>query len=156
VIAITEKNLRALRGWVAYTIYNDKETDMFKILKSITYLLENDAGVSSIVGNKIFPNVAPDKGLTGKPIDFPMIVMRRSAMIPTQGKDCSISSTEVEIYCYSVSYDEAIDLAEKVYNCLNGVKGDVAGIQIGKINFSSAEEAYVETAFAQKLVFTIK
>jgi hypothetical protein len=129
---------------------------MFKILKAIKQLLSDNIDVTYIVGNKIFPNVAPDKDNMGRPINYPMIVMRRTAMTPTPGKGCDISSTDVEIICYATSYDEVIDLAERVYNALNGFSGEAAGMMIGKINFASADEAFVDVAYAQQLVFIVK
>ena len=129
---------------------------MFKILKAVKALLENSTDVTDIVGTKVFPNVAPDKDATGRNISYPLVIMRRAGMSPTLGKDCRIAETTVEVTAYSTSYDQAIDLAEKIYEALNGFSGEAEGIVISKINFASADEAFVEVAYVQAIQFIVK
>ena len=128
---------------------------MFKIIKSIQTILQNDAEVVALVGDSIYPNIVPDKDAAGNNIDLPVIVLIRS-LTPVNVKLCNVFDTKLDVVIYSASYYEAVDIAEAVYNALNNYSGEVDGIQISKVLFSEGSEAYIQQAYMQRLAFSIK
>jgi len=129
---------------------------MIKILKAVYSILYNDTDVSNIVGNKIFPNVVPDKDSTAENIDYPLIVTRRTELLTEYSKDCHSDSASVEIICYSVSYTDSVELAEKVRNALEYFTGTVEGILISRARLSGISEDYTDGIYYQQLLFDIK
>jgi len=128
---------------------------MFKILKTIQTLLGSDSDVVNLVGDKIFPNVVPDKNNTGQNIDLPVVILNRT-LTPQSVKLCNVFNVQLEVLIYSTNYSEAVDIAEAIYNALDKYSGEVDGIMLSKINFSDAGEGFVEGAYLQRLLFTIR
>ena len=131
---------------------------MIKILKAIYSILYTDTEIQSIVGNRIFPNVVPDKDSNNENIDYPLIVMRRTELSPeyTKCTDCKDDETVVELTIYANSYFQAVDLAEDVRSALEFYKGVVEDINISMIRLAGATEDYVESVYYQQLIFTIR
>lgn len=92
-----------------------KAFSKFKITNDIRKLLLGDTQIKSLVNNKIYPIVAPD-GTTG---DF--IIYYRDAY----GKDYTNfgvvnENCRVFIACISESYDNSINLIEKINDTIEG------------------------------------
>lgn len=87
------------------------------MLKAITYILENDNGVQSLVGNnaagdkhKIYPVVVPETETA------PYCVCRISSKTIT-GKNCGYIWT-IEVSSYDTTYDDVTLLNDAVINAL--------------------------------------
>lgn len=130
---------------------------MIRILETITSILTQDTATSAIIGNKIFPNVAPDMGGSGTNVNYPLIVANRSSIDTVYAKGmCKRSTATVEMVCYATKYSEVIDLAEAVVSALEFYKGTVGTQLISDIELASASELYTEPVYAQVLNFEIR
>jgi len=81
-----------------------------QIGKSIYYILVNDTDVSALVGTRIFPNVAPQT------TTLPFIIYDVTGVSPNDTKEgpSTLDTNDVMISCYSETYSEASDLAQKI------------------------------------------
>ena len=127
------------------------------ILNYVNGTLEADTDVSDIVGNNIFPNIVPDFDGDGQ-VTFPLIVMDRQSVEPvyTKTDGCRQDNVSVAVTCWSVSYEECVDLAEKVLTALEFQKGDVNGVVVDRCRLASADEGFEEVAYYQRLIFNFK
>ena len=119
---------------------------MLRVGKSINYLLTN-SDVNTTIKGRIFPVVA-DQGT-----NYPFITYRRSGSADYDSKDKVFQDqTTVELVIASASYQESIEIAQKCREALEGKRLD----NIKDIKLVDASEDYVEEAFTQNLLFTIK
>ena len=81
-----------------------------EIGKSIYDILSTDGDVSTVVGTRIFPNVAPQT------TTFPFIIYDVTGVQPNDTKDgaSTLDTNDVMISCYSETYSQASDLAHKI------------------------------------------
>ena len=113
----------------------------FKIGKELKTILTNDADVTSIVENKVFPLVA-NAGTT-----FPFIVYRRSNYRPNDNKDYEDEIVGVELALLSQKYEESVNLADIVANALINAETEL----IERIRITNIFEDYQEDTFIQKI-----
>lgn len=101
---------------------------------------------------KVFPLVA-DEGTT-----FPFIVYKRSGLEPSNTKDRYNYSelATLDIIIAASTYQESINLTEKVKDILEHNRGIYNDINIGDITLDDADEDYIEDTFIQKLTFKIE
>ena len=130
---------------------------MIKVLKYVYAILESSTGITSIVGDKIFPDIVPDVDIDENQIDYPLIVTKRSAINPDNTK-CVINNdtATVEIICYSISYLNVVDLAQEVRDKLDFYKGTVDGKKITHVRMNGITEGFTEGVYYQLLTFSIK
>lgn len=132
--------------------YTGRNDTKFRICTPIRDLLLANDDVRAIVGDRIYPIVAPE-GTKG-----PFITYARS--------EYSIHKTNMQIYqhdcyvllcCVSHSYDESQDLAEKVYRALEGLYRyrDDKGLIINSISLEDSYEDAAEDVFVQMLKLKI-
>lgn len=116
----------------------------FKISTSARQILMHNEQVSTLVGSRIYPCVAPED------TDEDYIVYFRDAY--------GISDTKMGIYAQkadvvftviSDDYERAQDIAEAVFNALNGQQGDT------KYELKDSTEDYIDKKYTQILVFEI-
>ena len=81
-----------------------------EIGKSIYNILAANTNVSNLVGTRIFPNVAPQTTA------FPFIIYDVTGVQPNDTKDgvSTLDTNDIMISCYSETYSEASDLAQKI------------------------------------------
>lgn len=124
----------------------------FRICTPIRDLLLADNEVKAIVGDRIYPIIAP-AGTQGS-----FITYARSQY--------SIHKTNMQIYqhdcyvllcCVSHSYDESQDLAEKAYKALQGLYkyNDKKGLIINSVDLEDSYEDAAEDVFVQMLKLKI-
>ncbi len=109
--------------------------------------------VTSLVGEKVRPVVAGDKMV------LPYIVYRRSALSTTYSKAGvpAADSAQVEVFCYAVSYEDSIALAEAVRGALECVQHRTAdSVYMRSCTLVDAEETWEDDAYVQQLTFNIK
>ena len=101
-----------------------------KVGLGIFSILSGNSAVGSLVVERIFPNVAP------RTTTFPFIIYEVDGDTPNDTKS-SVSVVDVNnvtISCYSKTYSEACDLAQKIRTALDRVSGT-----FGTINFQSIQ-----------------
>lgn len=104
---------------------------------------------------KDFKNVYPlvaDEGTT-----FPFMIYRRSSGYSQSSKDGIYSVvSNIDIMIAAQSYEESVELADKVLQKLETTKGIVAGFDIWKIRMIDSNESYIENSFIQELKFAVE
>ena len=125
----------------------------FRICTPIRNILLKDEAVQSIVGDRIFPIIAPE-GTKG-------------AFITYARSEYSVKKTNMQIYehdcnvllcCVSHSYDESQALAEAVFKSLEGLykyKDDANGLIINGISLVDSYEDAVDDVYVQMLMLKI-
>lgn len=109
------------------------------------------AQLNDIIPDKVFPLIAPAK------TQYPFIIYRRSGISVYGSKDGIYEDgPTVEIIVASLSYEDSINLAEKIRIALENKQGTVNGIRITGIDLIGADESYLSDAYIQKLTFQIK
>ena len=114
-----------------------------QIGKAIYNILANDSDVSSLVGTRIFPNVAPQT------TQFPFIIYNITGVSPNDTKDgaSTLDTNDVMISCYSETYSQASDLAQKVRIAMDRInQGDYGGETIQSSQFQSYNDIFDDTS----------
>jgi len=114
-----------------------------QIGKSIYNILANDSDVAALVGTRIFPNVAPQT------TTFPFIIYDVTGVQPNDTKDgaSTLDTNDVMISCYSETYSQASDLAQKIRVAMDRINvGTYGGEQIQSSQFQSYNDIFDDTS----------
>lgn len=116
-----------------------------QIGKSIYSILYNGGvgDVFDLVGTRIFPNVAPQT------TQFPFIIYDVTGVSPNDTKDgaSTLDTNDVMISCYSETYSQASDLAQKVRIAMDRInQGDYGGETIQSSQFESYSDIFDDTS----------
>ena len=104
---------------------------------------------------KEFKNVYPVKADEGT--TFPFIIYRRVSGDNKSSKDGIYSSiANIEVNLVAQSYEESIELAEKVLQKLEAARGPIAGLDIWSIRMIDSNESWIENSFIQCLKFSVE
>ena len=117
---------------------------------AVNNMLSSDKELGKMI-NKIFP-VVTDVA------ELPYVAYRRTGteQISVKGYNTGAEKVSVQVNCYSASYGESIDIAEKVRSILDGASCQQDDICVRSIVMQNAEETWESDAFVQKLFFEIK
>lgn len=113
----------------------------FTVGKDIKTLLSSSADVTSALGNKIFPLIAPAK------TTFPFLVYRRSYYTPQSNKDYDGEKVGVELVIASLKYEQGVDIADAVADALIHQTTD----NIDDIAVIGVSEDYMDDTFIQRI-----
>lgn len=113
----------------------------FEVGKDIRALLNASTDVTSALGNKIFPLIAPAK------TTFPFLVYRRSYYTPQSNKDYDGEKVGIEIVIVSTQYEEGVDIADAVADALIHHTTD----NIDDIVATTMSEDFIEDTFLQRI-----
>jgi len=123
---------------------------------AIFQILTTDSDVSELVGQKVYPLVAPE----GTP--FPFVVYTRSGISSARDKDSYFYSQDVMqgvIVCTD-DYTEGVNIAMAIAKAMQfGEKTVTVGeynIDIMESVFDSGTEDYINNVFVQGLIFHLK
>ena len=114
-----------------------------QIGKAIYNILANDSDVSTLVGTRIFPNVAPQT------TQFPFIIYDITGVSPNDTKDgaSTLDTNDVMISCYSETYSQASDLAQKIRIAMDRInQGDYGSETIQSSQFQSYNDIFDDTS----------
>jgi hypothetical protein len=114
-----------------------------KIGLSIYNILANDSDIAALVDTKIFPNVAPQT------TSFPFIIYDVTSVQPNDTKDgaSTLDTNNVMISCYSETYSQASDLAQKIRVAMDRInEGTYGGEQIQSSQFQSYNDIFDDTS----------
>ena len=116
-----------------------------EIGKAIYNILYNGGvgDVYDIVGNRIFPNVAPQT------TQFPFIIYDVTGVIPNDTKEgaSTLDTNSVMISCYSETYAQASDLAKKIRIAMDRInEGTYNGEQIQSSQVQSYNDIFDDTS----------
>lgn len=129
-----------------------KKNTKFGICKEVRKILLADETVHDLVGEKIYPIIAPE-GTKGSFITYTRASYSTSSTkMGIYGQEC-----EVGIACVSNSYDRSVEIAEAVFQALQGYhpiqKGDTV---LNSLEMSDSSEDFVDgDVYIQYLSFRI-
>lgn len=106
--------------------------------KAIYSILSNNASVDALISDRIYPNVAKQTSA------FPFVVYNVTGDSPTVTKDgvSDLDENAILILCYSQTYSQASDLADKVRTALDRVDGTFAGVELQGIQYLSYNDDF--------------
>jgi len=114
-----------------------------EIGKAIYNILSTNSDVSTLVGTRIFPNVAPQT------TTFPFIIYDVTGVQPNDTKDgaSTLDTNDVMISCYSETYSQASNLAQKIRVAMDRInEGTYGGEQIQSSQFQSYNDIFDDTS----------
>lgn len=118
---------------------------------AIYKILTDNEEIKKIVGNNIYPVVAP---LSTK---NPYVVYKRQITTQNDNKDSRYSMVSIELNVYSNNYQQSIKVAELVKNTLENVYNkEVESFKIKYIVSTSIDEDYNEDYYSQTMYFDCK
>ena len=103
--------------------------------KAIFNLLQNDATLGAIIGDRIYPELAQQDQ------DAPFVVYTVTDTTPagTKTSSSTIDVSEVDIYCISKDYEQCMDIGIAVRNALDRNGGSLSGVEVQSIDFLSSD-----------------
>ncbi len=115
------------------------------MLKAVTYILENNAGVQALVGNKtvdgleayhkVYPVVAPIE-------EKDKYVVCKISGKTNLARNCDYTY-QIDVASYATSYDEVTSLNAAVISALEGqASGTVNGVAFGSLTFSNEIDGF--------------
>lgn len=125
--------------------------DSVKVGLVIKEILSNSEELTAVVGEKIYPLIAPADS-------YPFVVYRRSGTYPEDSKDRLVVSAEstIEICAVSDKYEKSVEIASLVGDALRGKHGEFAGLHVKDIKYDSDDEDFIDGAFIQRTFFKIR
>lgn len=134
------------------TFYPSKLQTKFSVCTLIRERLLNDEKIKELVGNKIFPIIAPE-ATEGNYI----VYVRDEYSIDRTKTGIAFHNCIVFISCVSSSYDESQKIADAVFQCLDGrYKINTKAQNINAIEMIDSTEDYDGDVYIQTLSFSIK
>lgn len=121
------------------------KSESLKITKAI-YTLTKD-----IFDGKVYPIIAEQS------TTYPFMVIKRNSTDCTRVKDrlCKTETSYLELTIITDKYDQSIELAEKVKDQLDWVRGEVNDIKIAEMYVEASGEDYLNEAYVQKLSVSV-
>tara|TARA_R110002020_G_scaffold460224_1_gene678637 strand:+ start:3779 stop:4180 length:402 start_codon:yes stop_codon:yes gene_type:complete len=105
---------------------------------AIYNILTSNSDVGNLVSRRVFPNVAKNG------TEFPFIIYDVESESPTQDKDgvSTLDEDFVMVSCYSKTYSEASDLAQKIRTALDRKTGTFGGVEIQSIQYNGYNDTF--------------
>ena len=117
--------------------------------KAIYTILTEDAGVSAVVGNKVYPQIAAQ----GAAFPFVVYVLQDNSPSDTKSGPSTLDEVRYDIVAAAETYSELSSLTERIRLALDRYTGDIGGVEIDSIQFidldvdnDPATETYVSSS----------
>ena len=117
--------------------------------KAIYSILTENAGVSAIVGNKVYPQIAAQ----GAAFPFVVYVLQDNSPSDTKSGPSTLDEVRYDIVAAAETYTELSSLTERIRLALDRYTGDIGGVEIDSIQFidldvdnDPATETYVSSS----------
>ena len=117
--------------------------------KAIYSILTENAGVSAIVGNKVYPQIAAQ----GAAFPFVVYVLQDNSPSDTKSGPSTLDEVRYDIVAAAETYSELSSLTERIRLALDRYTGDIGGVEIDSIQFidldvdnDPATETYVSSS----------
>jgi hypothetical protein len=117
--------------------------------KAIYTILTEDAGVSAIVGNKVYPQIAAQ----GAAFPFVVYVLQDNSPSDTKSGPSTLDEVRYDIVAAAETYASLSSLTERIRLALDRYTGDLGGVEIDSIQFidldvdnDPATETYVSSS----------
>ena len=113
--------------------------------------------VFDLVGSRIYPNVAAQKS------SFPFIVYQTTGVEPNDTKDgvSTVDGNSFMVLCYSETYTQVADLAQKARIALDRKSGTYNTVEVQTIQFTGYDEDFEiegdgQGVYVQTLSFNLR
>ena len=117
--------------------------------KAIYTILTEDAGVSAIVGNKVYPQIAAQ----GAAFPFVVYVLQDNSPSDTKSGVSTLDEVRYDIVAAAETYATLSSLTERIRLALDRYTGTVSGVVVDSIQFidldvdnDPATETYVSSS----------
>lgn len=117
--------------------------------KAIYTILTEDAGVSAVVGTRVYPQVAAQ----GAAFPFVVYVLQDNTPSDTKSGVSTLDEIRYDIVAAAETYSALSSLTERIRLALDRYTGDLGGIEIDSIQFTEldvdndpATETYVSSS----------
>ena len=117
--------------------------------KAIYSILTENAGVSAIVGNKVYPQIAAQ----GAAFPFVVYVLQDNSPSDTKSGPSTLDEVRYDIVAAAETYASLSSLTERIRLALDRYTGDLGGVEIDSIQFidldvdnDPATETYVSSS----------
>lgn len=117
--------------------------------KAIYTILTEDAGVSAVVGNKVYPQIAAQ----GAAFPFVVYVLQDNSPSDTKSGVSTLDEIRYDIVAAAETYASLSSLTERIRLALDRYTGTVSGIVVDSIQFidldvdnDPATETYVSSS----------
>ena len=117
--------------------FRPKKEDKVLIKNLVTYILKNDATMTSLVGNNIYPIIAPQG------TDWPFVVVSTIDVTPSDFKDGVSTNDEYlfQVDIYAQTESECQTIASRVRTLLDDYTGTANSVQVSRIRFRGSEDS---------------
>ena len=101
-------------------------------------LLSADAAVAALVSDRIYPIYLPQTPT------YPAVAYRRNSTSPVSllSADTNLLAARFEVAAFSKSFDQCIDLADKLRAALQRYQGTVGGVVVEDIMLDNIDQSY--------------
>lgn len=102
--------------------------------------LAAQAGISALVGTRIYPLVAPEGAV------MPCIVYQRigGSRVVSHSGDSELARPRIQVSAWAETYDEAKSIAEAVVAATSGYSGTWGSVSIGAVEVEDGPDDYDE------------
>lgn len=109
---------------------------------AIRSALVANAGVSAIIGSKVFPVLAPASA------DLPFVTWRRISVQRQQGLSGPIGMPSVllSVDLFAETYEAVRELADAVRLCLDGWGGTTNNVRVANVSLTNEADGFVTLA----------
>lgn len=116
--------------------------------------LVGNTAVNAIIAGRIYPlrYVGP------QPMQFPLIIWRRSGIIREQtlAAPMGVPRVTVEFFIYGTSYESVRDLADKCRTVLDGYGGTVENVVVKQVALTDEDDDLVPVEGAETSLYTVR
>lgn len=108
------------------------------MIQGIVQSLLDSPTVTSLLGQKVFPVVAPQA------VKKPYVTARIVANAPNQNKDAAstLDAVTFQVFSYSEKYSEVDAIDNAVRSVIDNASGEVEGIQFDRIYFETHQDLF--------------
>ena len=119
--------------------------------KLVYRMLSTDEVLAGMVGKKVFPLVA------NADTTFPFVVYSRTGLKVDYCKDGTIENeVEIQVLAVSDNYAQSLEIANQIRRILELFRYKDNELEVTQSKLTSVQEEYLEDAFIQRLILTLK
>lgn len=120
--------------------------------------------VTTVVGSKVYPLVAPAKTPAGAAVTLPYITYRRAGIQrqQTMAGPMGVPTVSVDFDVFATSYEGARDLADRCRVVLDGYRGTVDNTTVSRASLENEQDDFIQLdgadlprAYAVKMTFQV-
>jgi hypothetical protein len=119
-----------------------------RIEEALATRLRNDGAVAGLVMDRIFPQVAPQGtssvGTADAYVTYELLI-EKGVYAHDTSDATGLKEARLSFGCYAGRYATVKSLAAAVTACLNGFRGTLSGLEVGKVLVDECNDLFDET-----------